>query len=140
LLPPVSEYYQTVVDWVASHTDLLTLVGAASGVVFVASLASLPWLAASIPTDYFCRDNDSASRRHPLLAMLRNLAGAVLLLCGMAMLVLPGQGILTILIALVLMDYPGKKQLEHRIVSLPSVLKSMNWLRRQRGAAPLQLK
>lgn len=136
----MSEFYSAALDWVAGHSDLLAAVGIISAVVFVVSLASLPWLAAAIDEDYFCSTRQQKIRRHPLLRLTRNLTGGLLLLCGIAMLVLPGQGILTILVALVLMDYPGKTKLEKYIVSIPSVLKSLNWLRRRRSAPPVKLK
>jgi hypothetical protein len=41
--------------------------------------------------------------------LARNIAGWMLLLLGLAMLVLPGQGILTVLMGLALMDFPGKR-------------------------------
>lgn len=43
---------------------------------------------------------------------LRNVLGAILLVAGIAMLVLPGQGVPTILISLGLMNFPGKYRLE----------------------------
>jgi len=58
-------------------------------------------------------------------------------LAGIAMLVLPGQGILAILGGIELMDFPGKYRLERWIVSRPAVLRSVNWLRRRMGRPPL---
>ncbi|MFW2422451.1 MAG: PGPGW domain-containing protein [Porticoccaceae bacterium] len=136
----MNKFHSAALNWVAGHSNLLTTIGFISAIVFVASLASLPWLAAAIDEDYFCSTRQQKIRRHPLLRLARNLTGGLLLLCGIVMLVLPGQGILTILVALVLMDYPGKTVLEQYIVSIPSVLKSLNWLRRRRGAPPLKLK
>ena len=45
---------------------------------------------------------------------LRNAVGLVLVTAGLAMLVLPGQGIITLLVGIILMDFPGK----HRLVEL----------------------
>ena len=69
--------------------------------------------------------------------MLKNLFGVILLLGGMAMLVLPGQGILTILIGLSLLDFPGKRALERRIVGRPLVLQAINRIRRKFNKSPL---
>ena len=63
-------------------------------------------------------------------------AGAVglcLLLAGVAMLFLPGQGVLTILIGICLMDIPGKRYLLDRLVSNPHIQRGLNWVRRKRG-------
>jgi|TARA_B110000483_G_C18031019_1_gene478733 hypothetical protein len=49
-----------------------------------------------------------------------------LFLVGLLLLFLPGQGLLTILIGLMLMNYPGKSRLEQKIVRMPGVLASLN--------------
>jgi len=55
--------------------------------------------------------------------------GISLLVCGIAMLVLPGQGLITILVALSLIPFPGKKKLEHKLLKIKSVRFSLNWIR-----------
>ncbi|MFO8032450.1 MAG: PGPGW domain-containing protein [Desulfohalobiaceae bacterium] len=65
--------------------------------------------------------------------MLKNLLGIVLVLAGLAMLVLPGQGLLSIILGLALTNFPGKFKLQRRLVGYPSVLNSLNWLRRRFG-------
>ena len=52
---------------------------------------------------------------------------------------LPGQGIFTILIGVMLLNFPGKYQLEQWIVARRPVLHSINWLRRRAGRAALVL-
>lgn len=105
-------------------------------------------LMAQLPADYFI--NDQRRREHhyldrfpaavrPLLHLLRNLVGWVLVLIGLALLLLPGQGLLTILAGLVLMDFPGKYACERWLVRRPQVRDAINWLRRRRGAPPLKL-
>ncbi|HJO34917.1 MAG: PGPGW domain-containing protein [Pseudomonadota bacterium] len=112
--------------------------------MFIGTLALIPWFVIRLPADYFCR------RRRPLLPLGRgltgwllwlpkNLAGALLLVAGVAMLVLPGQGILTILLGLMLLDFPGKYQLEHRLLRRPRVLSTLNWLRRRAQRPPLRM-
>ncbi len=59
----------------------------------------------------------------------KNLVGAVLVAAGIVMLIGPGQGILTILVGLILMDIPGKRPLEARIIKRPTVLAAVNKLR-----------
>ncbi len=117
-----------------------------SVVVFVGSLLFVPWLVVRIPRDYFATDprpRTMFADRHPVLRwaalIIKNLVGALLVLAGIAMLVLPGQGVLTIMLGLMLLDFPGKHRLERRIIRLPPVRNSMNWLRRKANAPPLQL-
>lgn len=117
---------------------------ALSVATFVLSLAALPWLVAKIPEDYFLHGSRIPAawkQAHPvlryILMALKNLLGLVLLVGGFVMLFIPGQGILTMAMGLMLMDYPGKFQLERRIVAIPAVYKGLNWLRKKRHAPPL---
>ena len=71
--------------------------------------------------------------------IVKNLVGAGLVLAGLAMLLLPGQGLLTIAIGVLLIDFPGKHNLEGKIIRVSPVLKSINWLRRKAKVAPLEL-
>ncbi|MBL9077819.1 MAG: hypothetical protein JNL08_09960 [Planctomycetes bacterium] len=109
----------------------------------VLTVLLLPVVVVRLPADYFTASRrDLARRRGPLLWLehaLRNLVGVLFVLAGVAMLVLPGQGLLTILIGLLLIDFPGKRALERRLVRRPSVLAFLNRLRARRGRPPLQV-
>jgi UPF0716 family protein affecting phage T7 exclusion len=74
-----------------------------------------------------------------MLVIAKNLLGYIFVVAGILMLMLPGQGFLTILIGITLIDFPGKYALERWIVSHGSVLRSINWIRRQAGRPPLVL-
>ncbi|MBT8124038.1 MAG: PGPGW domain-containing protein [Gammaproteobacteria bacterium] len=115
-----------------------------SVVLLIVSIAIIPWVVIKIPDDYFhehYRVRVSKSSGHPLIAQLlaglKNLVGFIFVIFGILMLILPGQGILTILIGLFLMNFPGKYQFERKIVSLPRVLKSLNWIRAKANKPPL---
>lgn len=69
--------------------------------------------------------------------IIKNLVGFVLVLAGIAMLIGPGQGVLTILIGLIMMDIPGKRPLEAKIIGRPAVLAAANSLRAKYGKPPL---
>jgi hypothetical protein len=64
--------------------------------------------------------------------------GALLVLLGLLMLVTPGQGLLTLFIGLMLMNYPGKHALERWLVRRDGVMGGLNWLRRKGNQPPLQ--
>ena len=70
--------------------------------------------------------------------LLKNLLGAVLVALGVVMLFTPGQGILTLLAGLLLMNFPGKYRLECWLVQRPGVLRGMNWLRERHGEPPFE--
>ncbi len=73
-----------------------------------------------------------------LLRCLKNLLGAVLVVVGIVMLVTPGQGLLSILLGLMIMNYPGKYQLERWIIRQPVIFRAVNGLREKNGQPPLQ--
>ena len=72
-----------------------------------------------------------------LLMGLKNLLGFTLVLAGVAMIFLPGQGVLTIVVGLGLMNFPGKYKLERRLIRIPAVHLSINWMRKQGHKKPL---
>jgi hypothetical protein len=102
----------------------------------------LPLVVVRLPADYFVREHHVGHGRRGWLDWVwhvgKNALGVVFLLAGIAMLVLPGQGILTILIGVLMLDFPGKRALERRLVCRPGILKHVNRLRQRRGRAPLQ--
>jgi hypothetical protein len=112
---------------------------------FVGSLIAIPWILVRLRADYFDTrvPRHWMQGRHPVIRgvglVLKNLVGCVFLFAGIAMLVLPGQGILTILIGVSLLDFPGKQRLEARIVSQRLVLQGINAIREKFGKPPLVL-
>ena len=138
--------FSTLSQWIDANQMLLTGIGISSLFISVASLILLPLLVSQIPYDYFAHDRREPTKwkeLHPIfrfmVLLLKNIVGFTLLLAGVAMLVLPGQGLLSILMGLVLMDYPGKFQFERKIVSRPKLLRFINWLRRKQKQPPLVL-
>jgi hypothetical protein len=71
--------------------------------------------------------------------VLKNVLGAFLVVAGTLMLFTPGQGVLTIVLGLLLLDLPGKRALERKLVSQPRVHQALNRLRAWFGRPPLVL-
>ena len=133
-------------EWIQANDVLLWLLAAASLVTFVGTLVAVPMLVVRLPSDYFSyrkRHRAPWADRHPAvrlaLLLAKNALGCVFVLLGLSMLVLPGQGVLTILIGIVLLDFPGKYRLERWAVRHRPVYRSINWLRRRRGREPIEL-
>ena len=74
-----------------------------------------------------------------MLLAAKNLLGYLLIVVGIAMLLLPGQGVLTMLLGFIMVDLPGKYRFEQWLVARPLVLRSINMLRRRAGREPLIL-
>lgn len=136
--------FQTVRDWLLDPTVLLTVTGGTLALA-AASLAAVPFMVIRLPRDHFVRPRPrlgerlrAASAPGKLLLLLKNLLGLILGLLGVLMLVLPGQGLLTILLALVLLDLPRKHALERRLVRRPGVRRALDGLRRRFGRPPFE--
>ena len=114
---------------------------------FAISLAIVSFIMVKIPADYFHKDRprDLWTDKHPVIRYLgifgKNLLGVVLVLVGILLSLpgVPGQGFLTILLGIMLLDFPGKRRLEHKIVSRPQVLETINKLRHRFGKPKLVL-
>jgi|TARA_Y200000002_G_scaffold95517_1_gene77161 hypothetical protein len=118
--------------------------GTISFFIFIFSLISIKWLAAQIPTNYFIdRDDSEFKKTYRFLwlisIIIKNLIGYTLIFGGVLMLVLPGQGLFTIFIGLILSNYPGKYRLERKLIAIPSILKTVNWLRKKSNKDPLEI-
>lgn len=116
-------------------------------VTFTISLAIVSFIMVKIPTDYFRKGtarelwSDKPRVIRSLAVLAKNLLGVLLVALGIVMSVpgVPGQGILTILLGIMLLDFPGKRDLEYRLVSQPRVLSSINKLRHRFGKESLVL-
>lgn len=129
--------------WVDSHSLLFTTLGVVGLLVSVGSLMMLPWLFARLPADYFINSEyrgwDDLAPKTIVKRVLRNVLGVCLLLLGIVMLVLPGQGLLTVLAGVLLVDFPGKFRFECWLLRRPGVRRAINWLRRKAQREPLAL-
>lgn len=139
------ETFLAVSRWLEGHPALVAALVGLSLLTFFGSLLSLPWLVARLPEDYFLhshREHEYPGDRHPAvhlaLVVAKNGLGSLLVVAGIFMLVLPGQGLLTILIGLMLTDFPGKYALERRLVARRGVRRALNWMRARAGAPPLR--
>lgn len=128
------------------HGDWIAIVGGVSLLTLVISALVVPLVIRRLPEDYFLRPDASSSvslERHPalrlLLLILKNLFGAVLVIAGLVMFVTPGQGILTLLMGICLLNFPGKRRLEVWIVKRRPVHRAIDWIRRRSGQPPLRL-
>jgi hypothetical protein len=137
-----------MLDWLRAQSTLAWWLLGLSILTFVGSLIAVTWMVVRMPADYFTHRKpmgDSWRSRHPLIRgtmhVLKNLLGFVLVVAGLVMSIppIPGQGVLTILIGLSLLDFPGKWNLQLRIVKAAPVRKSIDWIRTKYHRPPLQI-
>ena len=70
---------------------------------------------------------------------VKNVGGWLFILAGTVMLVLPGQGIITMVVGVMLIDFPGKFRLERWLAARRPLMRALNWMRRRAGRPPLQV-
>ena len=133
--------------WFSNHPGVLIGLGASSILIFIISILGISWFVAQIPEDYFLLSKRKPSKwqeRKPILRLVllfgKNIIGFFLIIGGLLMLVLPGQGLLTIVTGLLLINYPGKYKLEQKLVTIPSVFRALNWIRVKANKPPLKRK
>lgn len=116
-------------------------------VTFVVATGVVSFVVVKLPATYFHPDHDREilKDRHPAIRWAgiigKNLAGVILIALGVAMSLpgIPGPGLVTILFGVMLVDFPGRRWLEHKIVSRPAVQKTINNLRKRFGRKPMKL-
>jgi hypothetical protein len=116
-------------------------------VSFVISTGVVAIVLVKLPANYFSAThareflpNSSWHVRWGAL-IVKNIIGVLLILIGIVMSLpgVPGPGVVTILLGLVMMDIPGKRPLEARIIQRPAVLKAINSIRARYKKPPLIL-
>lgn len=131
-----------------ANREWLGWVGLGSMIMLILSLIIVPILVVRMQADYFMEnrnENLSMKRRHPVLRIggkiLKNLAGGLLVFSGLllSLPLVPGQGLLTVLIGLAVMDFPGKRKLELWIIRLKPVTWAIQKLRAKADQPPLVL-
>ena len=139
-------------DSVTEFFTSISLRSAAIGVViflvtFFANLALVSLILVKIPADYFKKSRRTkfmANHSHAVRVLVmvgKNLLGVVLVILGILLSVpgVPGQGVLTILLGIMLLDFPGRRRFEQWIVSSPRVKHAINKLRQRFDKPALEL-
>lgn len=129
-------------NFFADHEMLLSWLGGASLLMFAGSLIAVPLVVVRLPKDYLRREHKLV-REWPRcfslpFMVLKNAFGVLFFLSGLAMLILPGQGLLTLFIGMVMLDFPRKQILVRRILGYRRFLRVINRLRARFGKPELE--
>lgn len=137
---------QSTVSELTSNPALLKSLLIFSIMFFIAGLVSVPFLVCKIPNNYFLRGKRSWSSSYEkygiafiLILLLKNSLAIILFIAGIFMLFLPGQGLLSLFLGIMLLDFPRKYQLESWLIRKPALNKSLNWIRRKNGIEEILL-
>jgi hypothetical protein len=135
-------------DFFVALTWRKVLIGAAIFLVsFFANLGIVSLILVKIPADHFSKSRKTkfwAGPRpwlHAAKVVGKNIGGILLVALGVVLSLpgVPGQGLLTVLLGIMLLDFPGRHRLEQKLLSKPSILNSINKLRARFDKKPLEL-
>lgn len=135
-----------ILEWFRNYEVLIWWTGAASVLMFLGSLCVIPIILIKIPADYFSsletkyRINVRDLSFFRLLYLIfKNMVGIAFILAGFIMLLLPGQGILTIIVGMSLLNFPGKYRLVRNIIRNKIILDTINKLRSKADKPPIEV-
>jgi len=141
-----------MMNWLSEFVTSLTwqnvLIGVAIFVVtFLINLAIVSFILVKIPADYFTKHHKTEfwSGPNPALRAAgligKNILGVLLVALGIVLSVpgVPGQGLLTILLGIMLLDFPGRRKLELKLLERQEIVKTINRLRQRFDKPPLEL-
>ena len=135
---------ETITTFFEEYHFALGMLAGFSVIMFFAGILSLPLLVSFIPTDYFRYAEPYRVRhtfKHPVIRLsiiiAKNILGWLLIITGAILLILPGQGLITLIAGLILINFPGKRKVERKLVSNPRLLHVINWLRSKHNKQPL---
>ena len=131
-------------DILVYHSDIIGGLGVLSITMFLFSILLLPALIIRLPEDFYIEKENKHPQLEPPKKFFRRLflnsLGILLLIAGILMLFLPGQGLLTIAVAFIFLDFPRKKHLEYWVLNNTKILQVANWIRKRANCPPLRLK
>jgi len=135
-------------DFFLSLTWRKVLIGAAIFLVsFFANLGIVSLILVKLPANHFSKNRKTkfwAGPRpwlHAAKVIGKNIGGILLVALGVVLSLpgVPGQGLLTVLLGIMLLDFPGRDRLEQKLLSRPSIVNTINNLRGRFGKKPLEL-
>ena len=132
-------------EFIHAHRSFFIWLTSLSALTFFGTILAIPLILIKMSSDYFANPHRTPfmRRRHPvirfIIILLKNILGLLFFLSGFVMLFMPGQGLLTMMIGLSLINFPGKRNLERHLIQHPKVLPVINSLRKKAGKEPLRL-
>jgi Putative transmembrane protein (PGPGW) len=142
------ELFGEIWQWVLQFWESLTWYKIAWGLLFtvitiIASYGLIVIGMIKIPADYFSStyvreiNKDTHFSLRWAVFIIKNIIGFLLIIAGIVMIFTPGPGVPTILLGLIMMDIPGKRPLEAKLIQRPMVLSAVNDLRAKYNKPPL---
>lgn len=141
--------FMWLTDTVSSCTWRECILGVLGGVAScVIGMVLACYFLVKLPNTYFLDSHPPAfvfEVRHPALRYCflagKNIFGVLVIVVGIVLSLpgVPGPGFLTIFIGLTLVNFPGKRALEQKLVRQPIILARINRLRARFGRPALEV-
>ena len=124
-------------DWISDYNQIIQWAGIVSVFLLFLSLFLLKYVILRLPEDYFITASSiSKSPQKIIVRVAKNAVGFLLTICGIILLFTPGQGMITILIGLCLIDLAIVNQFKKKIINNSQVQKALNWIRTKKSVKP----
>lgn len=143
MLPGKSQPLPSKACQTGREAVITTAIVILSILTWIGTLVAVPLILIWLPTDYLTTEGSvglirrkKSVWRYPYW-IAKNILGGLFIIAGIAMLVLPGQGILTIILGLALLNFPGKRKVILWTFGHPRILKVINRLRDKAGKPPM---
>ncbi|HEU0252308.1 MAG TPA: hypothetical protein VFR12_04695 [Pyrinomonadaceae bacterium] len=141
MLEQISEFFPAI-TWQSVAIGILVFL-----VSFFLNLGIVSLILVKLPADHFSKNRKTEFWSGPRPALNaakvigKNVLGLLLVGLGVVLSLpgVPGQGLLTILLGVMLLDFPGRDRLEQKLLSKPSIVNTINHLRGRFGKPPLVL-
>lgn len=127
-----------IIEYLIQHRGLFIVLTSISILTFVGSLVLIPLVIINLSPEYFSEKRHSMyNYKHPIIKYIvlisKNIVGYILLIFGFIMLFIPGQGVLSITLGILLINFPGKKRFEYKLFTNKRISKIINTIRRKFG-------
>lgn len=117
-----------MLDFLFQYQNLFIYIGIISLLLFVITALLTPYLVGLIPDDYFLASY-IVKKNSFIISFIKNILGLFLLIIGFIMLFMPGQGVITMIFGIFIMNFPYKRRIERYFINKNSIFNALNWLR-----------
>ena len=138
----ISSWFFAFIGLARAHWVIILIISISS---FVLTIVGCALMITNLPSNYFLHAyRERRIKNHFLrffVSLLKNIVGFIIVVFGALMSLpgVPGQGLLTILVGLIISDFPGKKRLVNRIIRIRAVYMAANKIRLLFKRPPLEL-
>ena len=127
-----------LIGLILENRDLIIVLTIVTGITIVTSIVIIPYIILNLTPDYFLYKRQPMFKyKHRFIRyfvlIIKNVFGYILFLLGIIMLFIPGQGLLSIALGILLINFPGKKKVEKKMFSNKKVNKIINIIRNKFG-------